>query len=84
MFAYEVVVQWLRLLAEQMYVVSLADQRPTEILDVDIAPRAREHVSVRHQKLDSPHGITPFVFVAPTVISKVPSAWAAARKPSIP
>src|SRR5829696_1870513 len=40
-------------------------------------------VEVVDGELDSSHGITPFVFVAPTVISRVPSAWTAARRPSI-
>jgi hypothetical protein len=36
-------------------------------------------------QLDPSHGITPFVAspAVPTAISRVPSAWTAARSPSI-
>ena len=52
------------LLADQVQLVALADQGPAQALDVDVAPRAREHVPVRH---DQPHGFpsTPVDFVLP-------------------
>jgi peroxiredoxin len=51
MLVYEVVDQGFRLLAEQVYLVALADQGAAEVLDVDVAPGAREHVAVGHQQL---------------------------------
>jgi hypothetical protein len=51
----------------------------------DVPPVAVEVHHVRVQVVDgqpgSSHGITPFAFVAPTMISKVPSARTAARRP---
>src|SRR5829696_6155994 len=55
----------------------------------DVSPVAVKVHHVRVQvvdgQLDPPHGITPFVAspAVPTAISRVPSAWTAARSPSI-
>jgi hypothetical protein len=50
---YEVVGEGVRFLAEEVHVVAHLDQRPAEVLNVDVAPRAGEHVAVSHEK---PHG----------------------------
>ena len=52
----EIVGERVGLLADQMHVVPLADQSATQALDVDVTPRAREHVPVGH---DDPHS-APF------------------------
>ena len=47
----EIVGEWVRLLAEQMQVVPLAHECATQALDVDVTPRAGEHVPVGHDDL---------------------------------
>lgn len=54
MFADEIVVQRMGLLAEQMQLVAGAYQGAAEVLNVDVAPGAREHVAVGDQQLHAP------------------------------
>lgn len=51
--AHEVVGQRLCFLAEKVNFVAPAHEGAAEVLDVDVAARAGEHVPVRHKK---PHG----------------------------
>jgi hypothetical protein len=47
----EVVGERVRLLAEEVHLMTQANQRPTEVLHIDVAPGAGEHVTVCHKKL---------------------------------
>jgi hypothetical protein len=50
---YEVVIQGPWFLAKEVDVISLPGERAAQVLDVDVASGAGEHVAVSHQDLHS-------------------------------
>jgi hypothetical protein len=48
---HKLVIERMLFLAEEVDVVPLSHEGAAEVLDVDVAPRPGEHVSVRHEEL---------------------------------